>query len=58
MNNDTHELNIDELNAVSGGMQNLANLPGFHRDIQGNNGSPLFGNSSFHDTIDNNDNLP
>jgi hypothetical protein len=61
MSNNT-ELSNDELHAVSGGMRNLANDPGFHRTFQtsfgNNNGSPLYGNGSFHDTIDNEDNLP
>ncbi len=59
MRNEIHELSTDELEAVSGGMSNLANLPGFHTNIRLPDGSsPLFGNGSFHDTIDNNDNLP
>ena len=53
------KLSIDELEAVSGGMQNLQNLPGFRTDIKYPDGSsPLYGNGSFRDTIDNNDNLP
>ena len=62
LNNEVHELNIDELDAVSGGMRNQANDPGFHRTFATsfgpNNGSPLYGNGSFHDTIDNNHHLP
>jgi hypothetical protein len=62
MDNDSHELNFNELDAVSGGMRNQANDPGFHRTFQtsfsNNNGSPLYGNGSFHDTIDNVDGLP
>jgi hypothetical protein len=58
LTNEIRELNSDELDAVSGGMQNLANLPGFHPAIRVNPGSPLYGNSSFHDTIDNTDGLP
>jgi bacteriocin-like protein len=55
----TSELSIDELEAVSGGMQNLKNLAGFRTDIKYPDGSsPLYGNGSFHDTIDLNDNLP
>jgi bacteriocin-like protein len=62
MNNDIHELNIDELDAVSGGRLNLGQFAWFHPTYQtsfgNNNGSPLYGNGSFHDTIDNNNNLP
>jgi len=62
MSNLTNELSIDELEAVSGGTRNLANDPGFHSTIKTRDnspgGSPLFGNSSFHDTIDSNPNLP
>ena len=63
MSNLINELGFDELEAVCGGARNLANDPGFHPTYQtswSNNGSssPLFGNSSFKDTIDNNDNLP
>jgi hypothetical protein len=58
MSNLTNELGIDELEAVNGGMRSQANDPGFHLNILTTNGSPLYGNSSFHDTIDNNDNLP
>ena len=62
MPNDTRELNINELDAVSGGARNQANDIGFHRTFQtsfsNNNGSPLYGNGSFHDTIDNVDGLP
>ena len=62
MNNDIHELNFSELKTVSGGMRNLANDPGFHPNIKTPDntpgGSPLFGNGSYHDTIDLNDNLP
>ena len=57
-----HELNIDELYTVSGGMLNLGQFAWFHPTYQtsfgNNNGSPLYGNGSFHDTIDTNDNLP
>jgi bacteriocin-like protein len=61
MNNDIHELSINELDAVSGGRLNLADLPGFHptyRTPNGNPSSPLFGNGSYKDTIDNTDGLP
>ena len=61
MKNHIHELNTDELSAVSGGRLNLADLPGFHptyRTPGGNPSSPLFGNGSYHDTIDNVDGLP
>ena len=61
MKNDIHELNTNELSAVSGGRLNLADLPGFHptyRTASGNPSSPLFGNGSYHDTIDNVDGLP
>jgi len=61
MKNDIHELNTDELSAVSGGRLNLADLPGFHptyRTPSGNPSSPLFGNGSYHDRIDNVDGLP
>jgi bacteriocin-like protein len=62
MNNNIHELNIDELDAVSGGRLNLGQFAWFHPTYQtsfgNNNGSPLYGNGSFHDTIDNNNNLP
>ena len=34
MNNDIHELNFNELDAVSGGTRNQANDPGFHRTFQ------------------------
>jgi hypothetical protein len=56
------QLSLDDLSAVSGGTRNQANDPGFHRTFATsfgpNNGSPLYGNGSFHDTIDNNENLP
>jgi bacteriocin-like protein len=62
MRNDIHELSISELETVSGGARNQANDVGFHRTFAtsfgSNNGSPLYGNGSFHDTIDNEDNLP
>jgi bacteriocin-like protein len=61
MKNDIHELNTNELSAVSGGRLNLADLPGFHptyRTPGSNPSSPLFGNGSYHDTIDNVDGLP
>jgi hypothetical protein len=61
LNNETRELNIDELDAVNGGMQNPANFPGFRYigHVFGMNPStPLSGNGSFHDTIDNVDGLP
>jgi hypothetical protein len=62
MSNLTHELSIEALETVSGGMRNRANDPGFHFPYATsggpNNGSPLYGNGSFHDTIDSNDNLP
>ena len=62
MRNEIQELNINELETVSGGARNQANDPGFHRTFATsfgpNNGSPLYGNGSFHDTIDSNDNLP
>ena len=62
MNNDIHELNFNELDTVSGGVRSQANDIGFHPTYQtsfgNNNGSPLFGNGSFHDTIDNVDGLP
>jgi bacteriocin-like protein len=62
MRNEIQELSINELETVSGGARNQANDPGFHRTFATsfgqNNGSPLYGNGSFHDTIDNNDNLP
>ena len=61
LNDDTRELSINELDAVNGGARNQSNDIGFHRTFQtsfsSNNGSPLYGNSSFHDTIDNTDNL-
>jgi hypothetical protein len=52
------ELSLEDLTAVSGGMRNLANDPGFHLNIGPRNGSPLYGNGSFHDTIDHVDGLP
>jgi hypothetical protein len=62
LNNDIHELNFNELDAVSGGMRNLAYDPGFHQtfatSFSNNNGSPLYGTGSFHDTIDNVNGLP
>ena len=62
MRNEISELKIEELETVSGGMRNQANDPGFHRTFATsfgpNNGSPLYGNGSFHDTIDNENNLP
>jgi bacteriocin-like protein len=62
MNNDTHELNIDELDTVSGGRLNLGQFAWFHPTYRtpssGNPSSPLFGNGSFKDTIDNTDGLP
>ena len=58
----TNQLSLEGLEAVSGGMRNQANDPGFHRTFATsfgpNNGSPLYGNSSFHDTIDHVDGLP
>jgi bacteriocin-like protein len=61
MSNNT-ELSIDELDTVSGGQLNLGQFAWFHPTYKtsfgNNNGSPLYGNGSFHDTIDNNDNLP
>jgi hypothetical protein len=61
-NNETIcELAIYDLDAISGGRLNLADLPGFHptyRTPSGNPSSPLFGNGSYHDTIDNVDGLP
>jgi bacteriocin-like protein len=59
-----HELSINELDAVSGGRLNLADLPGYHPTYRspthnpGAPGSPLYGNSSYKDTIDNVDGLP
>ncbi|WP_024515656.1 hypothetical protein [Bradyrhizobium sp. Tv2a-2] len=59
MDRRTTELSIGDLEAVSGGMQNLKNLPGFRTDIKYPDGSsPLYGNGSKRDTIDLNDNLP
>jgi|HubBroStandDraft_5_1064220.scaffolds.fasta_scaffold276074_1 hypothetical protein len=62
MNNLSNELNLGDLEAVSGGMRNQANDPGFHRTFATsfgtNNGSPLYGTGSFHDQIDNVDGLP
>jgi hypothetical protein len=62
MNNLTSELSLGDLEAVSGGMRNQANDPGFHRTFATsfgtNNGSPLYGTGSFHDQIDNVDGLP
>lgn len=59
MSNLVDELTDGELEAVNGGMHNRANDPGFPSFIfEPRNGSPLYGNGSFRDTIDNNDNLP
>jgi Tfp pilus assembly protein FimT len=62
MNNLTNELSLGDLEAVSGGMRNQANDPGFHQTFATsfgtNNGSPLYGTGSFHDQIDNVDGLP
>jgi hypothetical protein len=58
LNND---LSIDELEAVTGGTYNRADSPAYHptyRTPGGNPSSPLFGNGSYHDTIDNVDGLP
>jgi hypothetical protein len=57
----TNELHLDELDAVCGGTRDLAHDIGFqptYRTPGGNPSSPLFGNGSYRDTIDNNDNLP
>ncbi len=56
-----HEMNIAELDAVVGGTTNRADSPAYHptyRTPGGNPSSPLFGNGSYHDTIDNVDGLP
>jgi hypothetical protein len=55
------ELNFNELDAVSGGRLNLADNPGYHptyRTPSSNPSSPLLGNGSYKDTIDNVDGLP
>jgi hypothetical protein len=64
MKNDIRELSINELDDVCGGRINTAAGPPYFpvgpnpATFQVPNGSPLYGNSSFHDTIDNNNNLP
>lgn len=64
MTNDIHELNVNEIDAVSGGRINLGQFIWFHPTYRspthnpGAPGSPLYGNSSFKDTIDNVDGLP
>jgi bacteriocin-like protein len=60
MSNDT-ELSIEELNAVSGGQSIPTNEAQIIAGIKAKNfanGSIFTGNSSFGDTLDNNDNLP
>lgn len=55
------ELSIEELGAVSGGMSVPTNEAQIIAAIKAKNfadGSIFTGNSSFHDTIDNNPNLP
>lgn len=55
------ELSIDELDAVAGGMSVPTNEAQIISAIKAKdfaNGSIFTGNSSFGDTIDNNDNLP
>lgn len=60
MSNNT-ELSIDELDAVSGGMSVPTNEGRIISAIKAKdfaNGSIFTGNSSYGDTIDNNNNLP
>jgi len=56
----SYQLCEEELDCACGGMTDLENNPGFHTiwQIKINPNSPLYGNISFHDTIDNDDNLP
>jgi len=55
------ELSIEELDHISGGMSVPTNEAAIVANLKAKdfaNGSIFGGNSSFHDTIDNNDNLP
>ncbi len=55
------ELSIEELDQISGGMSVPTNEAQIIAGIKAKdfaNGSIFTGNSSFHDTIDNNPNLP
>lgn len=57
----TTELSIDELDAVTGGQSIPTNEAQIIARIKAKNfanGSIFTGNSSFGDTLDNNDNLP